>query len=120
VAGSRGRWGLFNRTVNEVMRPVLRSPLHPLLSKRVALITVTGRKSGRQFTIPVGYRQAGNTIQIEVGWPEQKLWWRNLRGEGAPVRVRIRGREHAGHAVAHGDERTGVTVEVDLRPDGPA
>ena len=107
-------FAVFNRVGNPAVRLLLRSPLHRLASAQLALITVTGRRSGRTFTIPVGYSQEGGSVRIPVGWPERKLWWRNLRGEGAPVRLRIRGREVAGHAVARGDEREGVVVEVSL------
>jgi hypothetical protein len=108
-------FAVFNRTANPVVRLVLSSPLHPLLSRSLALIAVTGLKSGRHYTFPVGYKQEGDRVTIGVGWPERKLWWRNLRG-GAPVRVRLRGTVRDGHAEAHGDERTGVTVEVRLDP----
>jgi hypothetical protein len=116
VRRSHAPFALFNKTGNRVVRPLLRSPLHPLISGRLALITVTGRRSGREHTFPVGYTRRGNMLEIHVGWPERKRWWRNLRGEGAPVRVRIRGEDHVGHAVARGDEETGVIVDVDLRP----
>lgn len=112
----RTRWTVFNRTANQVVRLLLRSPFHPLVSRQLALITVTGRRSGREFTFPVGYRVEGDQVRVNVGWPDQKLWWRNLRGEGAPVRLSIRGVERAGHAVARGDKGSGVTVEVVLDP----
>jgi deazaflavin-dependent oxidoreductase (nitroreductase family) len=108
-------FAVFNRTANPLLRIVLSSPLHPLLSRSLALITVTGRKSGRAYTFPVGYTQEGDRVTIGVGWPERKLWWRNLRG-GAPVRVRLRGTVRNGHAEVRGDERGGVTVEVLLDP----
>jgi hypothetical protein len=63
---------------------VLRSPLHGLLSRRTALITVTGRRSGREFTFPVGYEQRGDGVCITVGSPEHKRWWRNLRTPALP------------------------------------
>ena len=109
-----GGFAVLNRTGNQAVKLLLRSPLHPLVSGRLVLITVTGRKSGRSFTFPTGYAQRGEQVRIGVGWPERKLWWRNLRGEGAPVRLRLRGQELTGHARARGDERSGVTVEVDL------
>jgi F420H(2)-dependent quinone reductase len=114
VARNRTRWVVFNRTGNRVVRLLLRSPLHLLASRNLTLITVTGRRSGRKFTIPVSYVQEDNRVRITVGWPDQKLWWRNLRGDGGPVRLRIRGVERTGRAVARGDERTGVNVEVKL------
>lgn len=116
MARGHARWAFFNRSGNQIIRLVLRSPLHPLLSRQLALITVTGRRSGRQFTFPVGYQGKGNQVRINVGWPDQKLWWRNLRGDGAPVRLRVHGVERAGHAVASGDEQSGVVVDVHLDP----
>ena len=108
-------FAVFNRTVNPVTRTVLRSPAHGLLSKNLALITVTGRRSGREFTFPVGYRHQGDRVEIVVGRPERKVWWRNLR-EGGAVGLRLAGEELSGWAQARGDERSGVTVVVKLDP----
>lgn len=106
-------FAVFNRTANPVVRAVLSSPLHPLLSRGLALITVTGHRSGRRYTFPVGYRQDGDRVIVNVGWPERKRWWRNLR-HGGRVEMRIRGKRRAGQAQARGDESSGVTVEVVL------
>lgn len=113
---SHAPFALMNRSVNLLLRALLRSPLHRLVSGRLVLITVTGRRSGRLYTFPVAYSASGDLVTIGVGWPERKRWWRNLRGDGASVRLRLRGAERTGHAVAHGDEATGVTVEVRLDP----
>ena len=114
-------FAVYNRTVNPVVRGLLHSPFHRALSGRLALLTVTGRHSGRRFTIPVAYRRADGRVEIVVGWPERKRWWRNLR-DGAPVQIRLAGAEHGGWAQAHGDERSGVTVYVtlDAPVPGPA
>jgi hypothetical protein len=109
----------FNRTANPLVRAVLSSPLHPLLSRGLALITVIGIRTGRRHTFPVAYRREGRRVLIDVGWPERKRWWRNLR-DGGRVQMLIRGQRYDGHARARGDERTGVTVEVDLEPDSAA
>ena len=108
-----GFFAVLNRTANPVVRLLLRSPAHRALSGRLALITVTGRRSGRRFTFPVGYRRVDGRVEIAVGSPERKRWWRNLRG-GGPVLIRLRGTEHRGRAEAHGDEASGVTVVVML------
>ena len=42
--------------LNPAICAVLRSRFHWLLSRGLMLVTVTGRKSGRQYTIPVGYQ----------------------------------------------------------------
>ena len=97
---SRGPFSAMNRTVNPALRLLLHSPAHGLASARLALITYSGRKSGREYTIPVFYRDKGEEVTIAVGWPERKVWWRNLTGEGAPVRLLVRGQTVRGHAVA--------------------
>jgi hypothetical protein len=115
VSASHTPFAVLNRTGNPLVRAVLRSPAHRLLSGQMALITVTGRTSGREYTIPVGYRREDENVTIGVGWPERKRWWRNLR-EPAPVSLRLSGRERTGQARAIGDERSGVRVEVRLDP----
>jgi len=110
-------FAVFNQTANRLVRGLLRTPLHPLVSGRLALITVTGRRSGRRFTFPVAYTRDGDAVVIEVGWPDRKVWWRNLR-DGGEVRMRLRGVERTGHARAYGEPASGVTVRVELDPDG--
>ena len=110
---SHAPFAVFNRVGNPPLKLLLRSPAHRLASGRLCLISVTGRRSGRTFTFPVLYDRTGDTVRIEVGWPERKRWWRNLREE-APVELVLRGERRRGRAVAHGDEKHGVTVEVAL------
>jgi hypothetical protein len=113
MASGHGRFALLNHTGNPILKGVLGSPLHGLASGKLALITVTGRRSGRRHTFPVGYSQKEDRVTIDVGWPERKVWWRNLR-QPAPVEIRIRGRTYTGTAVAEGDEQSGVRVAVTL------
>jgi len=82
--------------VNELVKVILRSPLHGLLSKHRMLLTFTGRKSGKHYTIPLSYVQEGETIFCITG---HSSWWRNLRG-GVPVIVMLKGRAHDGMAQA--------------------
>lgn len=114
---SHAPFAVANRTLNPLLAALLRSPAHALVSGRHALITVTGRRSGRRFTFPVWYRQQGDHVTIEVGWPERKHWWRNLREE-APVELVLRGVRRSGRARAEGDERSGVKVRVELDQPG--
>jgi hypothetical protein len=106
-------FALWNRSGNRVIATVLRSPAHPLLSRQLTLVTVTGRRTGREHTLPVAYKQDGERLRSPVMWPERKLWWRNLR-DGAEVRLRHRGEDRTGRAHAHGDEHSEVSVEVQL------
>jgi hypothetical protein len=107
-------FNVINQTVNRVTRPLLRSPAHGVLSGKLLLLTFTGRKTGRRFSIPMNYTEQGDSILLVPQAPERKTWWRNLRGEGAAVRVRLRGEDRTGWAVATGDEHTGVQIELKL------
>ena len=76
------------RIANRVVRPLLRSPLHRLLSGQLMLLAYRGRRSGEEHTIPIGY----------FAWDDDTLlsfssarWWINLQ-EGRPVRLLLRGR----------------------------
>ena len=113
MAGSHTPFVVLNRVVNPLVRGLLRSPAHGLLSGRLALLSVTGRRSGRTFTFPVGYHRDGDRVTISVGSPERKRWWRNL-SDAAPVEIWLAGVRRAGTGQARGDERTGVTVEIEL------
>lgn len=75
---------------NSIMKWILRSPFHGLLSKSTMLITYTGRKSSKLYTTPVNYVRDGDVLSVTSF--RYRTWWRNLRG-GAPVTVRLQGRD---------------------------
>jgi deazaflavin-dependent oxidoreductase (nitroreductase family) len=77
--------------VNQAMKFVLRSPVHGMVSKSILLITFTGRKSGKTYSTPVSYSQSDDQVTIFT----HAVWWKNLRS-GAPVTLRLRGREFQG------------------------
>lgn len=83
----------FNAIAKPVVVLVLRSPVHVLLSRHLLLLTVTGRKSGKRYTFPVGYVLDGDRLRV-VSRPDHG-WWRNLAGE-APVDVLLRGKKRRG------------------------
>ena len=94
---------------NPLVRAILRSPVHRLLSGKVLLLRYTGRRSGTDYTIPVQYVGDGQALRVTVGWPERKLWWRNLRPTATPVTLTVRGKEL--RAIATVEERdSGVAV----------
>ena len=72
---------------NDFMAWVLRSPFHGLLSKNMLLITVTGRKTGRQYTTPVEYFEQDGDLWVLTS--RDRTWWRNVNG-GAEVSLWIK------------------------------
>jgi hypothetical protein len=87
-----------------------------LVSKHLTVITYTGRRTGRTFSIPVGYRREGDVVTIGVRLPEAKTWWRNFLGDGNPISVELDGAGQPGHAVARRDGKGRVKVTVRLHP----
>jgi deazaflavin-dependent oxidoreductase (nitroreductase family) len=73
---------------NRFPAAILSSPLHGLLSGKRLVLAFTGRRSGTHYATPVNYLQRGRGLLITT----DHGWWHNLVG-GAPVEVRLRGRQ---------------------------
>lgn len=80
----------FNNLGNIFIKPLLRSPFHGLVSKRIMLVTFTGHKSGKRYSTPVEYMQNGNTVTLFTR--KDRRWWKNLQN-AAPITLRIRGQD---------------------------
>jgi hypothetical protein len=89
--------------LNRVISRLLRSPLHRLLDRWLLLLTVSGRRTGRAYTLPVQYARRGDALYVLPGRAAQKTWWRNLRG-GAPVLLHLSGRDSAAWGEVLGGE----------------
>jgi hypothetical protein len=76
------------RLVNRIMRGLLRTPLlSRAVGSRLVTLYVTGRTSGRRYTVPVAYTRQGDDLLIGTPFG----WGRNLR-TGEPLRIRLKGR----------------------------
>ncbi|MFN8225443.1 MAG: hypothetical protein U0R18_01800 [Mycobacterium sp.] len=84
------------------------------VSRYITTITYTGRRSARTFTLPVGYRRDGDVVTIRVELAQQKTWWRNFSGAGAPMSIELDGTVRHGHAVSRPEgKRAVVTLQLD-------
>jgi hypothetical protein len=104
------------RLVNTVAVSLMDAPLVGLLVRR-GLVTIryVGRRSGKTYEIPVGYRRSNDSVVIGVSMPDAKQWWRNFLGDGSPITlVGFGGRDRSGRATARRDDRGRVTVTVHL------
>jgi hypothetical protein len=88
--------------VNPVVRLLLSSPLHRLVSSPLVTLAYQGRRTGGWHRLPCMYASDGQDLYIVAAQPDRKLWWRNLR---QPARVRL-----------HLQGRPLVTTPVNTRP----
>jgi hypothetical protein len=88
------------RTLNVVMRGLLRTPLvSAAIGARLVTLYVVGRKSGARYTIVVAYtRHDGDLL---IGTPFK--WMRNLR-TGEPLELRLKGRLRQADVTAYSSE----------------
>lgn len=91
----------LTKGINVILSAILRSPFHRVLSQKFLLLSFKGRKSGKKYTIFVGYLHDGDVIEVI----SPRNWWRNLREENTLVSVLLQGKRYSGSAEAfHGDE----------------
>lgn len=84
---------------------IIRSPFHPIMSSRYAIIEFTGRKTGRTYKTPIAYVRDGDRLLMST----DSRWYRNLSG-GARVRVRLRGHLVTGTADTVTDPEQAATI----------
>jgi len=118
---------MFGTIMNPIIKTILKSPLHPLMSDHSLVIRFMGRESGKEHSFPAYYHQAGNSLQVLVEKTEDG--WRSLKN-GANVRVTIKGNNLRGWAEAIQDSQSvkenftqllhvipELSTELDVRQD---
>ena len=63
--------------INPVVAFLARSPLHFLISHQVLVIQFKGRKSGKQYLVPVSYHEHESFYTCVT--LRSNIWWRNLK-----------------------------------------
>ncbi len=94
------------RLANPVVRLVLASRAHPVLSGRLAVVEYRGHQTGRLYRIPLRYANAadGKIVALALRAPE-KRWWRSFRPSGTAL-LTLRGdRLDARGTLVEGDAR---------------
>jgi hypothetical protein len=96
-------------TGNDFVKFFLRTPLRVFLGDTM-LITVTGLKTGKKYSTPVGfYRENGN---LWVLTNRSSTWWRNVKN-GADVSLVLEGKPIQAFAQAELDTRSVETHLVE-------
>lgn len=103
--------------VNSMMTAMLRMPgVQRVVGQGVALLSFTGRRTGRHYTIPISYERNGDTVTLVT--KKQRNWWHNFEAP-AEVELRLAGRTHRGTAVAAVDDEEALeflTEHLEKRP----
>jgi len=87
-------------TGNDVVKFFLQTPLHLFLGNTM-LITVTGWKTGRQYSTPVGFYRENGCLWVMTS--RERTWWRNVQN-GAHVALLLKGNHIDAFAKAEMDE----------------
>jgi deazaflavin-dependent oxidoreductase (nitroreductase family) len=88
-------------TGNDFVTFMLRTPLHVFLGNTM-LITVTGCKTGRKYSTPVGFYREGDVLWVISS--RDRTWWRNVKN-GANVSLLLKGKNVEAFAKAEVDEK---------------
>lgn len=120
------------RVANPVMRWLLGSRFHTSVSRSLLLLHYRGRRTGRSYTVPVGYHWIDGQLSVLTN----SGWRRNFAG-GRDIEVTYRGQRLPAHAhlvddadevtriyddmitelgVAQAQRRLGIRVTVDRPP----
>lgn len=82
--------------VNPVMRGLLHSPVHGIISQNIGILHFTGRKSGRALSTPLSFTREGNLVRLLSN--QNTRWWYNFRGSDASVQVELARETYPGTA----------------------
>jgi len=90
----------FQGAANTVTQSLLRVPLlNRLVGRRLLLIDVVGRTSGKVYRVPVAYTRHDGALLVGTPFP----WGRNLR-TGEHVTILLKGRRTTADVAVYTDE----------------
>ncbi|MBA8827643.1 hypothetical protein FHX42_005061 [Saccharopolyspora lacisalsi] len=106
-----GRW------VNKIAMPLVRKfSRWPSTTGRLgmAVLSYRGHRSGRHFSLVVGFHRTSDGIVIKVQLPDRKRWWRNFRHQRRAATLEVAGEQRTGDALATRDDQGHVHVHIDF------
>ena len=68
---------LLFRFINPIVRLILNSPIHFLISHQILLFRVVGRRSKRIFEIPASFAHINDSLVCVT--LRENLWWKNFK-----------------------------------------
>ena len=99
--------------LNRFMRTALRTPgVSRGIGKRLVLVDVVGRRSGRHFEVPVAYMRQGDDVVFGTPF----TWGRNLR-TGDQVEIVLLGKRRTANVTAYTGEQEVVEQYAEICRD---
>lgn len=95
--------------LNPIVRTLLRSPLHGVLSGNTMLLAYRGRRSGRAYVTPVSYARTSDGVLAFAA--RDSSWWKNLV-DGPEVEVRIAGRQFKARAQIEAEDEARIAERL--------
>ncbi|HLF43882.1 MAG TPA: nitroreductase/quinone reductase family protein [Acidimicrobiia bacterium] len=96
---------------NSLMKWALNTPgIQAMVGQGVALLTFSGRRSGKSYTVPVSYHREDDIVTVIT--KRQRKWWRNFETP-AEVELRIAGRTYTGKAEAQTGDSEALEFMID-------
>ena len=96
-------------TGNDFVTFFLRTPLRVFMGNTM-LITVTGRKTGKKYSTPVGFYREADCLWVMTS--RDRTWWRNVKN-GASVSLLLKGKTINAFAEAVLEEKAVETYLLD-------
>ena len=95
--------------INPVVKFILRSPLHGLMSRNTVLLEFRGRRSGKTYSTPVSYHVSNGHVHCFT--EKSNRWWRNLR-HADEIELALQGRRVTGRPTVLTDGSTQVQTAL--------
>ncbi len=103
--------------LNSMMKLFLKTPLlQNTIGKQIALLSFTGRRSGKRYTIPITYERRDSSVMMLT--KKTRSWWRNFEDQPA-VELRLAGKTVKGTAEAHPATDADLDQVVDFLTSRP-
>ncbi|WP_157535178.1 nitroreductase/quinone reductase family protein [Nocardia inohanensis] len=104
----------YQGTLNKVIRTLLKAPiLGRQLGKRLAVLHVTGRKSGKVYDVPIAYTRQGGALLVGTA---KHPWVRNIRKD-VPIQISMGGPKLTADAEVFEDAESVVRLSTVIATD---
>ncbi|MDA0958461.1 MAG: hypothetical protein O2936_11515 [Proteobacteria bacterium] len=99
----------FFRWINPLVIGLLRSRVHGLLSFQLMVLDITGRRTGKQYSLPVSFAADGKELVCLT--LASNIWWKNFI-DRPKLTIWYRGRQHSAEASVESQDVERIEKEI--------